>query len=402
MPPAFREVHQAIKDGSYSEFVLKGGRGSGKSSYASEEIPLQILKHPEIHAVIMRKVGNTIRSTVFAQYEWSISELGLYDRFKFVTNPPVITYKPTGQKILFFGADDPGKLKSLKVPFGYVGILHFEELDQFNGEEEVRNIEQSVLRGGPIALEFKTFNPPKTSMNWANLYCMRDKPGQLILHSDYRDMPEEWLGHRFLSDAEYLRGTNYSAYEHEYLGIANGTGGMVFTNVKALDMKDRISDFDRIFNGVDWGWYPDPFAFNRMHYDAARRDLYIFDEITANRKSNQETADLIRSHGVSDTEYITCDSAEPKSVSDYKSYGLSARPVEKGPGSVEYSMKWLGSLNNIYIDADRCPDTWKEFTEYAYERDRDGNVISGYPDANNHHIDACRYALFREWKRRGK
>ena len=102
-------------------------------------------------------------------------------------------------------------------------------------------------------------------------------------------------------------------------------------------------------------------------------------------------------------EILTCDSAEQKSISDYKSYGAyGARPAEKGPDSVTYSMKWLQSLCHIYIDPKRCPETYKEFVEYEYERDKNDEVISGYPDANNHHIDAVRYALERLWKRRGQ
>lgn len=402
LSPAFKPIHKAILEGTAHQFVLKGGRGSTKSSYASVETPLIMIQHPDMHAVVMRKVANTLRSTVFAQYVWAIGELGLSKYFKAKINPMEIVYLPTGQKIMFFGADDPGKLKSLKVPFGYVGILHFEELDQFNGEEEVRNIEQSVLRGGPLAYEFKTFNPPQTAMNWANKYCLRDKPDQIILHTDYRSVPPEWLGPRFLADAEYLRETNPRAYEHEYLGIANGTGGNVFSNVHDLKMDKLKEQFDRRLYGIDWGYYPDPFAFNGVHFDAARRDLYIFDEITLQKSGNQQSAEKVREHGVTELDPITCDSAEPKSVADFRSYGFMATGAQKGPGSVEYSMKWLASLNHIYIDADTCPDTWAEFTEYEYERNKDGEIISGYPDLNNHHIDAVRYATEKIWKRRGK
>lgn len=233
LAPSFKEVHAAVKTGSSSQFVLKGGRGSTKSSFVSIEMILQLIKHPEVHAVVMRKVANTMRTTVFSQYVWAYTSLGLYDKFKATVSPMEIVYKPTGQKIMFFGADDPGKIKSIKVPFGYIGLLHFEELDQFAGEEEVRNIEQSELRGGEIAIEFKSFNPPKTMMNWANKYCLLDKPGQMIHSSDYRTVPAEWLGQRFIDDAEYLMQVNNKAYEHEYLGIPNDNGGMVFENAVA-------------------------------------------------------------------------------------------------------------------------------------------------------------------------
>ena len=403
LAPSFRDVHRALKAGEANQFVLKGGRGSTKSSFVSIEMILQLIKHPDIHAVVMRKVANTMRTTVFAQYVWAYTTLGLYDKFKATVSPMEIIYKPTGQKIMFFGADDPGKIKSIKVPFGYIGLLHLEEIDQFSGAEEVRNIEQSVLRGGAVSIEFKSFNPPKTMMNWANKYCMLEKPGQMIHSSDYRSVPRDWLGDRFINDAEYLKSVNPSAYEHEYLGIPNGNGGMVFDNVSAEEITDEeIKRFDRVLNGLDWGYYPDPWAFNRMHFDSARRTLYIFDELQARKKGNRETADMLIAHGITYADRITADSAEPKSVGDYKAYGLDCRGAAKGPGSIEYSMKWLQSLVKIVIDPKRCPHTFEEFTTYEYERNKDGEVISGYPDGNNHHIDACRYATEHIWRRRGQ
>lgn len=403
LAPSFRDVHRALKAGEANQFVLKGGRGSTKSSFVSIEMILQLIKHPDIHAVVMRKVANTMRTTVFAQYVWAYTTLDLYDKFKATVSPMEIIYKPTGQKIMFFGADDPGKIKSIKVPFGYIGLLHLEEIDQFSGAEEVRNIEQSVLRGGAVSIEFKSFNPPKTMMNWANKYCMLEKPGQMIHSSDYRSVPRDWLGDRFINDAEYLKSVNLSAYEHEYLGVPNGNGGMVFDNVSAEEITDeQIKRFDRVLNGLDWGYYPDPWAFNRMHFDSARRTLYIFDELQAQKKGNRETADMLIAHGITYADRITADSAEPKSVGDYKAYGLDCRGAAKGPGSIEYSMKWLQSLVKIVIDPKRCPHTFEEFTTYEYERNKDGEVISGYPDGNNHHIDACRYATEHIWRRRGQ
>ena len=400
--PAFSEPHRALKTGSHNQLVLKGGRGSAKSSYASIEGILTIIQHKNIHGVVMRKVGNTLRTTVFAQYVWALFTLGLHTRFKATTQPMELTYLPTGQKIMFFGADDAGKIKSLKVPFGYIGYLHLEELDQFGGEEEVRNIEQSVLRGGEVSIEIKSFNPPRTKDNWANEYCLIEKPGQLIHHSDYRSTPTEWLGHRFIDDAEFLQEINPAAYEHEYLGIANGTGGMVFENVQPVEITDaQIRNFDHILNGVDWGWYPDPWAFNRLHYSPAQRTLHIFDEAEEKKTSNQLTAQIVQAR-IRPNEIVTCDSAEEKSVDDYRALGIAAQGADKGPGSREYSFKWLQSLNAILIDPVRCPNTYREFAKYEYERDKHGKVVTGYPDGNDHHIDAVRYATNRIWKRRGR
>ena len=401
--PAFVEPHKAVKAHEVSEVVSKGGRASTKSSWISVELVLLILKTPQIHACVFRKYGNTLRTTVYAQIVWAIAQLGLTRKFRCTVSPMECVYIPTGQKIMFFGMDDPGKVKSIKVPFGYIGVDWFEELDQFDGPEQIRNVEQSTLRGGPFSMTFKSFNPPAMARNWANRYALEEKPGKLVHHSTYLTTPPEWLGPRFLADADHLKATNPTAYRHEYLGEVVGSGTQVFENLQLRDIPDEeISQFDRITNGVDWGWYPDPWAWNRMHYDAARRTLYLFSELTRHRTSNQDTAALLMEL-IPQDELVIADSAEEKSVSDYKAFGLNCRASEKGPGSVAYSMKWLQSLTAIVIDPGRCPDTAREFTEYEYERDPKTNeVMEGYPDVANHHIDAVRYGTNRIWKRRGK
>lgn len=399
----FVDVHRDIINKDHTEYVEEGGRGSTKSSFISLEIPVLIKNNPQLHAVCCRKVGNTLRDSVFSQVVWAIDALGIGGEFESKVSPLEITYKPTGQKIYFRGADDPIKLKSIKPPFGYIGILWLEELDQFNGDEECRSIQQSVIRGGDDAYIFKSFNPPKAKNNWANKYIEQPKENRLVTHTDYRSVPQKWLGKAFLEEAEYLKSINPTAYEHEYLGIPNGNGGMVFENVVCEEITDeQISHFDRVLNGVDWGYYPDPWAFNRMQYDAARRTLYIFDELQENKKGNKETAEILLDHGLTREDRITADSAEPKSIADYQKFGLRCFGAKKGPGSVEYSMKWLQSLVRIIIDPVRCQKTYDEFTSYEYERTKDGEIMSGYPDANNHHIDAVRYATEQIWKHRGK
>ena len=180
----------------------------------------------------------------------------------------------------------------------------------------------------------------------------------------------------------------------------------MFDNLKLEPIPEaRIAAFDRLYHGVDWGWYPDPWAYNAAAYDPARRVLYLFDELTRHRTSNRDTARLLLDRGVGGDEggWLTADSAEPKSCADYRAFGLPCRAARKGPGSVEQSMKWLQSLGAIVIDPARCPDTAAEFTSYEYERDpRTGAVLPGYPDVNNHHIDAVRYAVESIWRRRGR
>lgn len=397
---AFYPLAHDVFEHGHTHYDLSGGRGSLKSSCVSILVPLILIRNPNTHALVLRKVGNTVRDSVYAQYLWAIDRLDMSAYWEARVSPLELIYKPTGQKIMFRGTDDPMKIKSIKVPFGYISVTHFEEKDQFAGRQEIRTILQSTMRGGSLFWNFESYNPPISRDNWANIDSLEERPDRYTHKSTYLDAPPEWLGEQFFLEAEHLKATNERAYRHEYLGEPTGTGGNVFENVVNERITDeQISTFDRIYNGVDWGFYPDPWAFSRMYYDSARRTLYIFDELKAYKKGNAETAKMVLDRGLTPQDRVIADSAEPKSVSDYRKLGINCFGAKKGPGSVEYSMKWLQSLNSIIIDRKRCPEHWKEFSLYEYERNKDGEIISGYPDGNDHFISAVRYALEPVWKR---
>lgn len=403
--PHFHEAAWDIVEHRHTHYWFGGGRGSTKSSFVSLMLVLLLVTHPRAHAVVMRKVGNTIKDSVYAQILWAIDALGAARYFKAGRSPMELTYLPTGQKILFRGADDPLKIKSIKAPFGYFGIAWYEELDQFAGNEEIRSINQSIMRGGDAFWMFYSYNPPKSRDNWVNINILEPKADRFVHSSSYLTVPRQWLSEAFFDDADDLRKCNPRAYEHEYLGVATGSGGAVFENVACRAItEDEIGRFDRVYRGIDWGWFPDPFAYNAVHFQANERRLVIFDEIGGNKLPNHKIEDLLTRHGVSANDRITADSGGegPKSIADFRSRGYHMRPARKGPGSVEYSMKWLQSLTEIVIDPERCPNTAKEFISYAFDTARDGSFISGYPDRNNHHIDAVRYALEEIWSRKGR
>lgn len=397
---AFYAVAHDVFHHGHTHYDFSGGRGSLKSSTVSVLVPLLLINNPGTHALVLRKVANTIRDSVYAQYIWAIGELGMAAYWEAKVSPMELIYKPTGQKIMFRGADDPMKIKSIKVPFGYIAVTHFEEKDQFAGRAEIRNILQSTMRGGSVFWNFESYNPPISRDNWANKDSLEERDDRLCHKSTYLQAPPEWLGEQFLAEAEHLKETDERAYQHEYLGIPVGTGGNVFENLELREITDKeIGSFDQIYQGVDWGWYPDPFAFIRLHYDRARETIYFIDEIYKNKLTNEESGGIIKGRGYGDA-YITCDSAEPKSTADYRALGLPAKETIKGPGSVDYGMKWL-QRRKIVIDRRRTPNAYKEFVNYEYERNKDGDIISGYPDANNHLIDATRYALERISRRMG-
>lgn len=405
--PAFYDLHWDLLEGNHTYYDLIGGRGSLKSSFVGIEIPLGMMMDKDANALVYRKVGDTIGDSVYEQILWGIDMLGVNDKWHCTKSPYQCTYIPTGQKIIFKGLDKAKKSKSVKVSKGYFKYLWFEELDEFNGEEELRIVQQSVLRGGKKFVVFRSMNPPRSRTNWANAFIELESTRKdcIVSKTTYLDAPVEWLGEQFIEDAEWLRDVNPKAYEHEYLGEPVGTGTNVFDNIERRRITDEeISHFDHIYMGVDWGWYPDPFHWGKMHYDSNRRILYIFDEYRTNKTSNEKTAKyLMENKGVRKKyDIITCDSAEHKSTADYRSYGLAARDAEKGPDSVRYGIKWLQSLNKIVIDPRRCPHTYKEFNEYEYELTKDGEPTSNVPDENNHSIDMTRYAMEQVWKRKGK
>lgn len=397
---AFYDVAHDVFHHGHTHYDFSGGRGSLKSSTVSVLVPLLLINNPGTHALVLRKVANTIRDSVYAQYIWAIGELGMAAYWEAKVSPMELVYKPTGQKIMFRGADDPMKIKSIKVPFGYIAVTHFEEKDQFAGRAEIRTILQSTMRGGSKFWNFESYNPPISRDNWANKDTLEEREDRLCHKSTYLEAPPEWLGEQFLYEAEYLKETDERAYQHEYLGIPVGTGGNVFDNLELREITDQeISSFDKIYQGVDWGYFPDPFAFIRLYYDRAHEKIYFIDEIYANKLTNDASGRMILERGYKDA-YITCDSAEPKSAADFRAMGLPAKEAIKGPGSVEYGMKWL-QRRKIVIDRRRTPHAYDEFVNYEYERNKDGDIISGYPDENNHLIDATRYALERVFRRMG-
>lgn len=415
--PMYKSVFEDVMMHKHTHYVGAGGRGSTKSSfYGGICIPLLIMAYPNIHAVCFRKVGNTIQTSIYAQVVWGIYQLGLESLFHIPkTYSTPIVYLPTGQRILFMGMDDPNKVKSIKIPFGYIGITWWEELDQFAGEAELRKVLQSTMRGGELFWDFRTFNPPISKLNWANEYAEKaeHRDNTLVTRNTYLDVPASWLGKQFIEEAEELKATDERAYIHEYMGVAIGTGGDIFPNVSDMDMDALVDNgghpcqmwktFDHIYNGIDWGFARDPFRFVKMHFDAKHLDLYIFREYNTLRARNEDVFHTLYDELklVGRDEQVIADSAEEKSIADFKAYGAFIRGAEKGPQSRRYSMKWLQGLKHIYIDKRKCPETYWEFVNYEYDQDKDGNFLSDYPDGNDHGIDAVRYALNKYWARKG-
>ena len=340
----FYDIHRDIREGRHTHYWLKGGRGSGKSSFLSLEILLGLIADRDANAVVLRKVAANLRDSVFEQMNWAIHALGVEEEWEKKISPMELIRKGTGQKILFRGCDDPKKLKSIKFQRGYAKFIWYEEADEFGGMAELRSLNQSLLRGGEKLCVFYSYNPPKQGRSWINLETAEERADRLIHHSTYLQMKEEWLGKQFLAEAEYIRKRHPEIYRHEYLGEVTGSGGEVFRNLMLREITDaEIAAFDRLRRGLDWGYAVDPLHYTVNHYDRTRRRLYIFYELRAQGMSNRRLAEEINRENPKHREVI-CDSAEPKSIAEMREYGVAAIGARKGPDSVYYGIMWMLDL----------------------------------------------------------
>lgn len=411
----YNKLFRWIMKHEYTEYTLPGGRGSCKSSFISLCIIILIVMFPQFNALIIRKNANTLRTSVYEQIIWAIERLGLRSRFKIPKSEtsalPIVFNRKNGTKqyIIFRGCDNPEKIKSIKIASGYFGIIWFEEKTEFT-PAEIQNIKVSAMRGGSKFYVFESYNPPSAKRHWCNTDARTPKKDRVVFHTTYLDIPREWLGEAILNEIEHTKQTNERAYKNIFLGEATGTGLNIFENVELREITDEeIAAFDFFYSGIDWGYYPDPFAFSTSSYNAAKQTLYIFDELYLNKRGNYEAfkdlAEHMEAHGMSiATDRITADSAEPKSVADFRSWGGNVRGAIKGIGSRNASFKWLQGLRRIVIDPARCPRIADEFTLYEHEIDkRTGEVMSGYPDGQpDHGIDTIRYALEEVWRHAGE
>ena len=392
----FKKFYSEVKKDSYLYYVLKGGRGSAKSTYIAFTLILEIIKKP-ITILCVRKVGNTLSESVYEQLKEAIEMLDLGHLFECKKSPLQIVYKPRGNKIIFRGADDPSKIKSIKISKFPLTTLWIEELAEFKTEEEVSTIVNSILRAElGEGLEYKIFysyNPPKRKQNWVNKkYDTQFIPSNTYVHhSTY--LENRHISKAFKEEANEVKKRNEFKYRHEYLGEPIGSGVIPFSNLEFRTITDEeVASFDNIRQGVDWGYATDPVAFVRLHYDKTRRKIYILDEFYEVKASNRRLSEIIKSRNYHH-QLTICDSAEPKSKDELLTYGVKMICAKKGPGSVEFGEKWLDDLEAIIRDPKRTPNTCKEFENIDYQTDKDGNIKPRLEDKNNHTIDAIRYAL---------
>lgn len=419
--PAFCEVSRAIESG-IQEVVLKGGRGSAKSSYVYQKQLDVFLRRPNAMWLCMRRYANTLRRSCFASALWAVRKRGMTigraheaADFTMTVAPMELTYNRTGQKIIFSGLDDPEKLKSITFedPGKKVEILTWEEYSQFN-PADVRNVEYSVLRSD-YGLVARVFNPPPDAQHWANAEAASkaEDPAVLVHHSTWRDVPKEFLGRRFVENAERLYRESPEAAGNELDGETIELTGRVFPHAEDQTIApERISEFKWTRCGLDWGFEQDPFVWLRVAYDRKTKELYIYDEIynahTLDEDNVREVKMRLAERDGQGNPLFTddgqpvfrrskpanevrADAAGPKDIATWRHLGVEVVSASKRV-PVDDGIRWLQKRSRIVIDRKRCPLAYQEFTRYRAVED-DGGRFRGYPDKDDHAIDAVRYAV---------
>lgn len=388
--------HNSLKSSAISIFIMCGLERDRKEALRRKKQGDKNWRHYLTHAVCYRKVFGTCEQSVYSQLEWAIDKLNLNGKWVLKKSPLKIVRPDTGQMILFRGLDDPLKSKSLKAPFSFFRYLWFEEAAEFDGIAEIRNVSQSVHRGGFDFQTFYSYNPPETSACWINREMTEldaADPMMKRYHSDYRTVPPQWLGEQFFAEANVLKRQNYRAWRHEYLGEITGNGGTVFPNVVAREVTDEeISHFANLHWGCDFGTV-DPTVLVGMEFDKANYRLIIFREVYESNMMLDRMEKLFKAthYGY---EYIRADCAAKQMIMELEARGLPMLRAEKGPDSIMHGVKWLQNLKEIVIDPARCKNTYDEFSVYEYEKSKlTGEFTAKLPDHHNHSIDAVRYAV---------
>ena len=374
--------------------VVKGSRGSKKSTTISMWIIYNMMKYPLANTLVVRRVFNTHKDSTYTQLKWASNNLGVSHLWKFSKSPLEATYIPTGQKILFRGLDDPMSITSITVEHGHLCWCWFEEAFQVMNEDDFNKIDMSIRGEMPLGY-FKqitlSFNP------WSEKHWLKrrffDVKDDDILASTTTYKCNEYLGEDDIQVFEKMKLNNPRRYNIEGLGNWGIAEGLVYENFEELEFD--IEDIKRRNNiksafGLDFGYTNDPTAFICTLVDLDNKEIYIFDEHYQKAMTNKMISDMIKYKGYS-KEMIIADSSEPKSIDDIQRNGIyRILPAKKGKDSILNGIQFIQDFK-IYVHP-KCENTKVELSNYVWSN-KEGVNINKPIDEYNHLMDALRYAL---------
>ena len=374
--------------------AVKGSRASKKSSTQSLKVITEIIENPNINWLVVRKVERTLRDSCYAQLKWAIHRLKVDNFFKCSTSPLEITYKPTGQKILFRGLDDPLKVTSITVEVGSLCRLWIEEAYEITSEDAFDRLDESIRGQLPKGMYHQvvlTFNP------WSDRHWLKkrffDEPSKNVLAMTTNYMCNEFLSEADLVLFEEMK-KNHRRYRTAGLGEWGIVEGLVYENweERVFDVHEiSIRPSVRSAFGMDFGYVNDPSTLFCGLVDTVAREIYVFDEMYEKGMSNEDIKDKVTDMGYA-KERIKADSAEPKSIAYLRKAGLSRiRAAKKGPDSIRAGISIIQDYKIIIHP--RCVNFITEISNYTWDKDKFDNPINKPIDDFNHLMDAMRYAM---------
>ena len=374
--------------------VVKGGRGSKKSTTTALWIIYNMMKYPLANTLIIRRVFNTHKDSTYTQLKWASNTLGVSHLWKFSKSPLEATYLPTGQKILFRGLDDPMSITSITVEHGHLCWCWFEEAFQIMNEDDFNKVDMSIrgeLPKGYFKQIILSFNP------WSEKHWLKkrffDVADDDILAITTNYTCNEFLGEDDKKLFEKMKINNPRRYNIEGLGNWGIAEGLVYSNFEELEFNiDEIKKRPNIKSafGLDFGYTNDPTAFIASLIDLDSNEIFIFDEYYQKAMSNKDIANMIKYKGYS-KEKIVGDSSEPKSIDDIKRQGIyRIKGAKKGKDSILNGIQFIQDFK-IYVHP-KCENTIVELSNYVWDT-KEGNVINKPIDDYNHLMDALRYSL---------
>ena len=376
--------------------VVKGSRASKKSKTTALWIVYNMMKYRNANTLVVRKVYRTLKDSCYSDLKWAIHRLQVQDYWELKESPLEITYKPTGQKILFRGFDDPLKITSISVSVGQLCFCWVEEAYELTDEVAFNMLDESI-RGIVEEPLFKqiiiSFNP-WNERHWLNArFFDRNDKNILALTTNY--LCNEWLDESDKKLFEDMKKNNPRRYQVAGLGEWGVTDGLVYENWRELEF-----DWREILNkrqkakavfGLDFGYTNDPAAFFCGILDMEQKEIYVFDEIYQKGMQNTAIYNNIEKLGFR-KEIIVADSAEPKSIEHLRSLGLTRiKASKKGKDSINAGIQFIQDFK-IFIHP-RCVNFLTEISNYAWDKDKFGKAVNKPIDDFNHLMDAMRYAL---------
>ena len=368
--------------------VCKGSRASKKSKTTALRWIYLLMKYPQANLLVVRKTYRTLKDSCFTDLKWAIHRLQVDAWWESKESPLEITYKPTGQKILFRGLDDPLKVTSITVPSGVLCWAWLEEAYELLKEEEFNTLDESIRGEMPEGL-FKqwviTFNPWNAQHWLKKRFFDVQSPDILAKTTNY--LCNEWLDARDLQLFEDMKQNRPERYKVAGLGDWGVTEGVIFSNWETADLTERIPHFANIYNGLDFG-VSDPNALIRFDFEPGQKKIYVFDEFYQGGISLEKLAQEVSCRIGSG--FVTCDCAGSQQILELCRFGIRAIPCRKGTGSIQYGIQWLQGYD-IIVDY-RCENFIREISNYRWNTDKNGNTTDTPVDAENHLMDALRYA----------